>query len=154
VRCRSGGGQNIMDVMKLSPKFILLVFLSHAFIPIGFGHTGAILGVTIIFAFEWVPTLIAGPSASHGENIIGVVGTLCAAGYLTLLAAIAVTRVKRLVFYFTGVAVLSTAILLFYLFGNSIVFDLPIIFAIPFFVIALLPLYYTLLKKCWHWALD
>jgi hypothetical protein len=140
--------------MKISPRFILLIFLSHALIFIGFGHAGAILAVTILFSFDLIGNLISGSGISLEDDILGMVGTLCGLGYLVLLVAGFAKSFARRVLYFVGISVLSAGILLFYLAGNSGLFFLPILFAFPFFMLAFLPLYYHLLKRWWHWALD
>ena len=140
--------------MKISNRFILLVFFAHALIIIGFGHAIAFLGMTILFSFDFIRQIWSGQAEFAGENIIEIVGALCTMGYMTLLTTIYLGQQPRRVCYFFSIAVLSSGILILYFLDSSMVFYMPVIFAIPFFIIALLSLYRPLLLRWWRWAMN
>jgi hypothetical protein len=134
--------------MDIAKKLILFVVISHALILVGFGHSLAVVGLTVFFA----PAFIASPDFLDllllRADALPAMGTLSLLGYLGLIIAFFSQGRRRSVFYFISVIILwwSIAYLVVPKDSWEIVYPLPP-FYFPFLIVSLSPLYWERLKS-------
>lgn len=132
----------------ISNRFIIVVALFHALILIGFGHAGAVVGLTILFAPEFISNPNIVDLILVKAEKLPAIGTLSLLGYLILIIACFNRGTIKNVLYFISIIFLwwSVAYLIITRTASEKVFSHPLFYT-PFLIISLAPLFWKRLKS-------
>src|SRR5690606_33975886 len=134
--------------MNIKNRFIIVVAIFHALVLIGFGHAGAVVGLTILFA----PNFLSNPNFVDLVLIkadrLPALGILSLLGYLTLIIAGLNKGRRRNVFYLLAITILwwSVAYLIVTRDSWEIIYSHPLFYG-PFLIISLAPIFWESLKS-------
>jgi hypothetical protein len=134
--------------MSISNRFIVVVAIFHALILIGFGHTGAVVGWTILFAPEFMTNPSIVDLILIRADKLPAIGTLSLLGYLFLIIACFNRGKSKNVFYLFSMIFLwwSVAYLIVLNTAWGMVNSHPLFYT-PFLLISLAPLYWKGIKS-------
>lgn len=133
--------------MFIKIRSIIIVAALHGLILIGFGHAGAVVGLTIFFA----PEFLSNPNVLDllliKADRLPAIGTLSIVGYCTLLIACFRHGRSRNILYLISIIVLwwSVAYLVINRDSWEMIYSHPV-FYIPFLIVSIIPLFWQKLK--------
>jgi len=134
--------------MSISNRFIIVVAIFHALILIGFGHTGAVVGLTIFFALEFFSKPNIVDLILIKADQLPAIGALSLLGYLILIIACFYRgRMKNVLYFFSMIFLWwSVAYLIVTTTAFEMVHSNPLFYT-PFLLISLAPLFWKRLKS-------